>query len=69
MQVNDLRDLDPPEPLLRILEAIEEGKRGPPVFLLAREPFPLYPMLTGGGWSRRVRAIDAGVELTLFREP
>ena len=68
-QVNDLRGLDPPEPLLRILEAIGEGAQGPHVFLLAREPFPLYPMLLGEGWSRRVRSLERGVELTLFREP
>lgn len=65
----DLRGLEPPEPMLRILETIEEGAHGPHVFLLAREPYPLYPLLAADGWSRRLRALDAGVELVLFREP
>jgi hypothetical protein len=66
--ITDLRGLDPPEPLLRILEAIEGGP-GPHVFLLAREPFPLYPLLSGGGWKRRLRVLDRGFELTVFRPP
>ena len=43
--VIDLRGLDPPEPLLRILEALELGSRGPYVFLLAQEPRLLYGVL------------------------
>jgi hypothetical protein len=61
----DLRGLDPPEPLLRILAALEGGAPGPLVFLLAREPWPLYAMLGGSGWRHSVRASDEGVILTL----
>ena len=64
----DLRDLDPPEPLLRILAALDAGGAGPHVFLLAREPLPLYPLLVGQGWRRSVRFDERGCELTLRRE-
>jgi hypothetical protein len=62
----DLRGLDPPQPLLRILDALEAAA-GPHVFLLAREPLPLYPLLASGGWRRAVRRTDDGVELTVYR--
>ena len=64
----DLRGLDPPDPLLRILDSIESGG-GPFVFLLAREPFPLYPMLAATGWRHGLRRLPDGVELTVFRDP
>lgn len=65
----DLRGLDPPEPLLRILDRVEGEGDGPIVFLLAREPFPLYPMLAAAGWRHGVRRLPDGVELTVFRAP
>jgi len=65
----DLRSLDPPEPLLRILDRVEAGGHGPLVFLLAREPFPLYPMLAAAGWRHDVRHLPDGVELTVSRPP
>lgn len=63
----DLRGLEPPEPLLRILDALDTPGPGPLVFLLSREPLPLYAMLAGGEWSHTVRRGDSGVELTLMR--
>jgi hypothetical protein len=51
----DLRGLDPPEPLLRILAAIDSGAAGPLVFWLSREPYPLYPLLGAAGWRHSVR--------------
>lgn len=65
----DLRSLEPPEPLLRILDRVESGDTGPLVFLLAREPFPLYPLLAAAGWRHGVRRLPDGVELTVFRRP
>lgn len=65
----DLRDLDPPEPLLRILDRVEAGGSGPLVFLLSRDPFPLYPLLAAAGWRHGVRRVEAGVVLTVFRDP
>jgi len=67
--VTDLRGLEPPEPLLRILAALEGEDPGPHVFLLVHEPRPLYLMLAGSGWKRRVRMDEHGCELTLFRAP
>jgi len=67
-QACDLRGLDPPEPLLRILHSVESGDPGPLVFLLAREPHPLYPMLAAAGWRHGVRRLPDGVELTIFRQ-
>jgi hypothetical protein len=65
----DLRGLSPPEPLLHILDRVEAGGAGPLVFLLAREPFPLYAMLAAAGWRHRVRHLEDGVELTVQRDP
>ena len=63
----DLRDLAPPGPLLHILSAIESGD-GPLVFLLSREPLPLYPMLARAGWRHSTRQGEQGFELTLERK-
>ncbi|MFG1204598.1 DUF2249 domain-containing protein [Xanthobacter aminoxidans] len=42
----DLRELDPPEPMIRILEALEDLQPGDVLFaLLAREPVFLFPEL------------------------
>lgn len=47
----DGRDLDPPEPLVRVLAALETARAGQTVrLLLPREPFPLYPLLAERGW-------------------
>lgn len=62
----DLRGLDPPEPLLRILAAIEQ-ENGPREFWLAREPFPLYALLAGAGWRHEVRREGATVVLSVSR--
>lgn len=64
----DLRGLDPPEPLMRILEVVEGPDPGPHVFLLAREPRPLYPLLRAQGWRHAVRHVAIGVELEVYRE-
>jgi hypothetical protein len=61
----DLRGLDPPEPLTRILDAL--AAEGPLRFLLSREPLPLYPILRLEGRRFRVSTQSEGVELTLER--
>ena len=63
----DLRGLQPPEPMVRILGCIEAPGDGPHVFVLPHEPRPLYPMLRAQGWDHRARVIDGGVELTVQR--
>jgi hypothetical protein len=65
-ETSDLRGLDPPEPLLRILERIDSGA-GPHVFLLAREPLPLYPLLAAARWRHSTRIDERGYVLTIYR--
>ena len=63
----DLRDLPPPEPLARIIDAMGSGGDGPLVFLLAREPRLLYPLLERDGWRHHTRRDERGFELTIER--
>lgn len=63
----DLRFLAPPEPMLRILERIEEHE-GPHVFLLPFAPTPIYPLLASYGWRIETRSEEEGVEVTLVRK-
>ena len=63
----DLRGLDPPEPLLRILSALDSDAAGPLVFWLSREPYPLYPMLAASGWRHTLKRDDAAFVLTVTR--
>lgn len=50
----DLNDLDPPEPMVRILAATEEMQNGEVLSaLLAREPFFLFPELEKRGHQWR----------------
>ena len=65
----DLRDLDPPEPMLRILAMVESGAEGPFAFLLRREPFPLYPLLRGTGWTCSIRKEPTAFVFTVTRDP
>ncbi len=47
----DLRDLDPPEPMVRILAALESMSTGPVLpALLCREPVFLLPELSKRGY-------------------
>ena len=62
----DLRGLDPPEPLVRILAAIEDVA-GPREFWLSREPYPLYALLAAAGWRHEVRREGDAVVLTVRR--
>ncbi|MDP6434627.1 MAG: DUF2249 domain-containing protein [Arenicellales bacterium] len=58
--VIDVQGLDPPEPMERILEALEI--LGPDAVLrvkIHREPFPLYTILQDSGFEYR---IDPGSE-------
>ncbi len=64
--VVDLRALPPPEPLLHILETLAPGE-GRFIFLLAREPRPLYPLLAADGWEHATRLVEQGFEVTVFR--
>ena len=62
----DLRDLAPPEPLIRILDCLEASD-GPHLFLLAREPLPLWPLLAARRWRHRVTIDERGFLVSIFR--
>lgn len=63
----DLRGLPPPEPLERILTAIEGRPAAPLSFLLSMEPLLLYPLLRRERLRWHVRHVADGVELTIER--
>jgi hypothetical protein len=63
----DLRGLEPPEPLQRILEALPAATNEPLRFLLSREPFPLYGILKRDGFRYSVQREEAGVRLVIVR--
>lgn len=66
-QAVDLRGLPPPEPLERILAALDADRAAPLTFLLSMEPLPLYVILRKAGVRYRVRRTLAAIEITLER--
>lgn len=57
----DGRGLEPPEPMERVLEAIDRLQAGERVrFLIHREPLPLYPILARQGCRHQVRLLADG---------
>jgi hypothetical protein len=67
----DARWLEPPEPMERVLAALDtlrpaEGVR----FLIHREPLPLYSVLKQMGFSHHTRMIEDGCyEISIERPP
>ena len=62
----DLSDLDPPEPMVRILAAAEELAEGDVLFaLLSREPVFLFPELTRRGhqWAGNFDSAGTGYRM------
>ena len=56
----DVRELEPPEPLVRVLAAAEQLQPGCRIRMVQRfEPYPLYPMLQERGFCYRVEPRDA----------
>lgn len=53
----DARYLEPPEPFVRAMEALDNFERDPTLeeirLLIFREPFPLYKVLDEHGYLRR----------------
>ena len=64
----DLRGLEPPEPLLRILDRLDADDEGPHVFVLARAPTLLYPLLAASGWRHETRVDERGYVLSVHRQ-
>lgn len=57
----DARWLEPPEPMEKVLLAVDLLRPGQHIrFLLHREPYPLYDMLANMGFRYRTRLTDDG---------
>jgi hypothetical protein len=63
----DARDLEPPEPMERVLEALEQHPGQPVRMLLHREPYPLYPLLAERGYRHDTRMEADGSYVILIR--
>lgn len=65
----DLRDLDPPEPMVGILGRIEaDPRRAPFTVRLSRDPIHLFPELGERGWGwQYLPAAGGAVRLRLAR--
>lgn len=57
----DVRGLDPPEPMVTILRAIDSGEADAVLIAhLDREPIFLYPELDDRGWSHEIVQSSCG---------
>jgi hemerythrin-like domain-containing protein len=64
----DVRELEPPEPFLRIMKALTQAPDKPLRVLIHREPFPLYDVLAEQGFGHRSRPLeDGGFEIVIER--
>ena len=64
----DLRGLQPPEPIVRIFEALERSPGEPVRAILPHEPVPLYALLRERGYSYSgEQRADGGYELLIER--
>lgn len=64
----DGRHLEPPEPFVKTMEALDQISPGQKVrLLIAREPFPLYRALELNGFSwQTARTVDGDVEVLIW---
>ena len=61
MKLIDARDMEPPEPFERVMEALSVLEPGGQVMLiLNREPFPLYRTLQLNGYQHKATAYSDG---------
>lgn len=64
----ELRGLQPPEPIVRILAALEREPDEPLCAILPHEPVPLYALLSERGFAwRGTQRADGGYELWIER--
>jgi len=64
----DLRDLEPPEPMMRIMERLARAPGEPLRVRLRHEPVPLYELLAQRGFAWRGAPLsDGGYELIIER--
>lgn len=65
----DARDLEPPEPMEKVMQALALLRPGQSIrMLLHREPFPLYPILAGKGFCHDTRMEADGSYVILIRQ-
>ena len=65
----DARDLEPPEPLERVLQTLALLRPGQSIrLLLPREPFPLYPILAARGYGHVTQMEADGSYVILIRQ-
>lgn len=65
----DCREMEPPEPMLVILQSLEGLKPGMGLKVLHRmEPFPLYPKLTERGFAHRVEGEQPNLVIWITKE-
>jgi uncharacterized protein (DUF2249 family) len=63
----DARWLEPPEPMERVLAALDTLRPGERIrFLIHREPLPLYPILESAGYSHRLHMLADGCYAVLI---
>ena len=70
-RIVDGRELEPPEPFILTMEALDEISPGQTVLLvLGREPFPLYRALQLNGYVWEITHNDDGtVEILIQHRP
>ena len=68
-RILDVRGLEPPEPMVRVLEAIDSLLREEVLCMVHnREPFPLYPVLAEQGYAHSTTVNDEGYyEIRIWR--
>lgn len=69
-KIIDALFLEPPEPLVRALEAIDTLQPGEELlFIVGREPFPLYNILDQAGLLRETEVREDGAYQVRIRAP
>ena len=70
-KVIDARGLEPPEPFVLTMEALDSiGPDEKLLLILMREPHPLYRALKVNGFSHQTeRTVDGEVEILIWRNP
>jgi len=64
----DARDLEPPEPMEKVMQALALLRASQSIqLLLHREPFPLYPLLAEKGYRHRTRMKADGSYVILIQ--
>lgn len=69
IKVIDGRGLEPPEPFMLMMDALNGSRPGEVIrLLLTREPFPLYQVLDASGFMYQTRhGSDGTVEILSWR--